>query len=340
MKKHLRVLYGADDRFEFVRNTINVCKDYFDTIRVVNSGPPVLVQKFINLPPNVHIETLNFYCGDLEMVRNSFLYDVDIGDYVLWLDSDECPTQFLLDNIDVVINTCEVNKVNIVRFPFIPHFWNAGTNILSFPVHFVDNNFKENFSRYPIDHNDWSKKCEDYAAGRTKTNPNGISDRFFKKTHKNVSAITNFGGHGSIYNGSEYDDWRYVRYPICHYKPYIAIYQSGTTSVYFNPCINISTVHGSKTYLDSIEYKMLREFQRKTKVITQNDLCYKLYINIDLEFKSMFKQLCESPELRNSKLLSNCFNHWTIWSEKYDLDWKTPHVFCGGECCKYKDIQI
>ena len=66
MKIHLRILYGADDRFLFVKNTIDVCQKYFDTIRVVNTGPIELEKQFQDLPSNVVVETLNFCCGDLE----------------------------------------------------------------------------------------------------------------------------------------------------------------------------------------------------------------------------------------------------------------------------------
>jgi len=331
MKLHLRILYGADDRFLFVKNTIDVCQKYFDTIRIVNAGPIELVKKFQNLPKNVVVETLNFYCGDLEAARNCFLYDVDINDYVLWLDSDERPTQYLLDNLKNIVNICETNNRFVVRFPFIPHHWAAHTNDILHPKGEYCKDFTYNFDSYPIDH-------ENYLLKSHKANP--ITDRFFKKTRRQCSAVTNFGGHGSIYNTSSDDPWIYVRYPICHYKPDVTIYQSATTSVYFNPCINISTIDGVSTYLKSDEYKILREFQTRTGVITQNDLCYKLHINFDRQFKDEFKSLCENPKFVNSDLLSNSFSQWAKWSTLFDLSWETPQVYCGGECCRYENFQF
>lgn len=340
MKIHLRILFGADNRYQFVKDTITVCHEYFDTVRIVNTGPIELEQQFQNLPKNTTIETLKFYCGDLEASRNAFLYDVDIDDYVLWLDSDERPTHYLLDNLSNIIHTCELNNVYIVRFPFIPHHWNAHTNIIRHPVGDLNKDFMYNFDAYPIDHTDWLIKHERFQNNKSNIALNTAIDRFFKKTRHQCSAITNFGGHGGIYNVSDFDQWIYVRYPICHYKPDIAIYQSATTSVYFNPCINISTSDGVNTYLKSDEYKMLREFQKNTGVITQNDLCYKLYINPDIEFKNKFKSLCENETFLNSTLLSNLFTHWGKWSSLFDLSWETPSVYCGGECCKHGSLQF
>lgn len=331
MKIHLRILYGADDRFLFVKNTIDVCQKYFDTIRIVNAGPIELEKKFQNLPPNVVVETMNFFCGDLEVARNCFLYDVDVNDYVLWLDADERPTQYLLDNLKNIVDVCESNNRFIVRFPFISHHWAGHTNDIIHPKGEYCKDFTYNFDSYPIDH-------ENYILNPPKGTP--VCDRFFKKTRHQCSAQTNFGGHGAIYNTSWEDLWIYVRYPINHYKPDVAIYQSATTSVYFNPCINISTIDGVSTYLNSDEYKMLREFQVRTGVVTQNDLCYKLHINFDKEFKEEFKLLCENPKFINSNLLSNSFGHWSKWSTLYDLSWETPHVYCGGECCKYGSSQF
>lgn len=70
MKKHLRILYGADDRFELVKETIGVCLGYFDTIRISNSGPRSLSEKLRkSLHPSVVVEDLNHFLGDLDSAR-------------------------------------------------------------------------------------------------------------------------------------------------------------------------------------------------------------------------------------------------------------------------------
>ena len=51
MKKHLRILYGCDDRFEIVVNTVKVCENYFDSISVLNSGPKEFYTKLRNSVP-------------------------------------------------------------------------------------------------------------------------------------------------------------------------------------------------------------------------------------------------------------------------------------------------
>ena len=49
MKKHLRLLYGADDRFQFVSETVKFCHEYFDTVRILNTGLKEFGDNFKNL---------------------------------------------------------------------------------------------------------------------------------------------------------------------------------------------------------------------------------------------------------------------------------------------------
>ena len=48
MKKHLRILYGCDDRFEITKKTVELCQGHFDTITILNSGPIEFFEKLRN----------------------------------------------------------------------------------------------------------------------------------------------------------------------------------------------------------------------------------------------------------------------------------------------------
>lgn len=333
MKVHLRILYGADDRFQIVRQTIDVCRGYFSSIRIVNSGPPELAAKFTDLPPEASIETLNFFFGDLESARNAFLYDVDVGDYVLWLDADERPTQYLLDNLDKVVFELERTGIHSGRFPGWNHLWKHGKQLCEKWTY-------DDPIRFPKDADDYGKiQLAQMAIGAHKT-PVPTIGRMVKKRHPFTSAATNFGGHGNINNIKGDISMHIVMYPICHLKHDIMVYQSFVTCTYVNPCLNAPIKDGYKPYVDSVEFKKLREFQNRTGVKTQNDLCRKLHLQPDAKFKQEFKELCSSKEFAESTLYDNFFKHYKVWANEYDLSWETPPIFCGNICCKYKHIQL
>lgn len=334
MKTHLRILYGADDRFQIVRQTIDVCKDYFSSIKIINSGPLELEKKFVDLPNNTTIETLNFFFGDLESARNALLYDVDVGDYVLWLDADERPSQHLLNNLDKIVFELESTGIRSGRFPGWNHLWHDDGRQL---CEVWDYN---NELRFPKDYVDYGKKHIDFINGKTNIMPVPTIGRMVKKQHEFTSAGTVFGGHGNIINSKNNIDMHVVMYPIIHLKHDIMVYQSLVTCTYVNPCLNAPIKDGYKPYVNSVEYKLLRDFQKRTGVKTQNDLCNKLHLHIDKAFKEEFKQLCLLPEFRDSNLYDNFFKHYHVWAERYDVSWKTPPIFCGNVCCKYNNIQL
>lgn len=334
MKIHLRILYGADDRFQIVKQTIDVCKDYFDTIKIVNSGPIELERKFNDLPNNTSIETLNYFFGDLESARNALIHDVDLGDYILWLDADERPSQSLLDNLDKIIFKLEKTGIYSGRFPGWNHLWDDNGKQLCEKWDY------NNELRFPKDALDYGKKHIDYLEGKTHIMPVPTIGRMVKKLHDFTSANTNFGGHGNIINYKDNIDMHIIMHPIIHLKHNIMVYQSLVTCTYVNPCLNAPIKNGYKPYINSIEYKILRDFQNRTGVKTQNDLCNKLHLNFDKSFKDEFKELCLIPEFKNSELYDNFFKYYHIWAGMYDLSWKTPPIFCGEICCKYKNIQL
>lgn len=308
MKKHLRILFGADNRFKYVNDTIQVSHNFFDTVRIVNTGPDVLTEQFINLPPNVSIETLNFFYGDLEVARNNFLYDVDIGDYMMWLDSDERPSQSLLNNIDFLIDELEKTDALNAIFSVIPHIWEDEDDKLSIGCLHVPS-----------------------------------LNRMVKKVHKYTSAISNFGGHGEIYNYDNFDKWYACSGDIGfinHYKSRLSIAQSAFTSVFANPCINSSVIDATSEYEKSDEFKLVTEFKLFHKVISNTDLIKKLYFERDEEFIADLKLLAENPILINSKLTSNYYKEWHMFSKKYNFSWETPDGFCGKDCCKYTNLQF
>lgn len=334
MKIHLRILYGADDRYQIARNTIDVCDGYFETMKLVNTGPCELSKRWKWLPKNTVFENFPFFFGDLESARNALLYDVDVGDYVLWLDADERPTQHLLDNLDRIAWELDKSGAYSGRFPGWNHLWADDGSRLTEEWRY------EVSQRFPVDAEDYGHKHVAHMKGENSICPVPTIGRMVKKLSPWCSAGTNFGGHGNIINGKNNITMHIVMYPICHLKHDIMVYQSAVTCTYVNPCLNAPVKDGYKPYINSAEYKKLRDFQNMTGVKTQNDLCNKLHLSIDSQFKQEFKQLLLCNEFRNSTLYDNFFRLYHVWPERYDLSWATPPIFCGKECCRYKNIQL
>jgi len=333
MNFHLRILYGADDRYQIVRQTLDVSKDYFKTIRVVNSGPDELKNRFHDLPDNTTVETLNYFFGDLESARNSMLYDVPVGDYVLWLDADERPSQLLLENLQEIGEEAERRKIWGVRFPGCNHEWNPDGTHRHGTWDFNNEN------AFPKTAEDYGMKLHLAEHGKG-PHPLGTVGRMVKKVNSLISANTNFGGHGNILNWKNNHDMFVTRYPIMHFKHDIMIYQSSVTCTYVNPCLHAPIKNGYKPYAESAEFKKLREFQVRTGAKTQNDLCRRLHLYPDPRFKMELKELFMCDEFKNSTLYENFFNRYHIWAGKYDCCWRTPATYCGNNCCRYKNIQL
>jgi hypothetical protein len=333
MRVHVRILYGADDRFQMVRQTIDVCHPYIHSIRVVNTGPVELASKFKDLPPNTTIDNFNFFFGDLESARNAMLYDVDVGDYVLWLDADERPSQLLLENFEEIERTLDSRGIWSVRFPALNHNWNKhGT-----PCH--DKWELNNRDLFPFDAFDYGDKWLRAERGQGPF-PLATTGRMVKKQSHRLGANTNFGGHGNILNVRDVHDMVVTRFPLCHLKHDLMCYQSCATSTYVNPCLNAPIKDGYRPYIQSSQYRSLREFQKRTGVKTQNDLCYKLHLNPDAVFKASLKELFMNEDFKTCTLYENYFRLYHIWADEYDCSWKTPNTFCGRQCCHYKHIQL
>jgi hypothetical protein len=76
---HLRINYGGEERFDFIRKTIIVSNSYFKTIEVLNFGPDENSKKFDDLIkkyPNLSVANLGKYyhaCITEDLVRYMFM---------------------------------------------------------------------------------------------------------------------------------------------------------------------------------------------------------------------------------------------------------------------------
>lgn len=93
MKTHLFMVNGPEQRDSIIVRTLNRCCDSFDTIKIIQNGVscdnPSIIDKYVIRKYN-DFEQYSVCCQNL-------LDSIDIGDWFLYIDSDECPNKSLLE---------------------------------------------------------------------------------------------------------------------------------------------------------------------------------------------------------------------------------------------------
>jgi len=315
MKKILSILYGIDDRYEIVKNTILVCHQYFDRIQIINSGPSNFEEKLKNIYPKVNVINIENYHGDKEFCWRAHYYGLDDGDWLLWLDSDERTTQIILDNIDKIINECETNNKTNVRFLGYNHYNNNG--------HII------------FDHN---LSVDNFMSLFEELSSQFLFDRLIKINKSETHPFSVFGDHGFIMsNKNHHGSWIYKNYPINHYKSDKQFAITCTLTMFFNPLTHYSDLNRINGCLNSEEFKIFENFKKDNNIFTQNQFYKIVVIDKNKEIIDKFKKMCNTPLFKNSKHLFNGMYNWVV---NHDLDFEMPKYYCGKECCKYKNIQL
>lgn len=315
MKKVLSILYGIDDRFEIVKNTILVCEPYFDKINIINSGVIEFEKKLKSIHDKIEIRTIENYHGDKEFCWRAHFYGLDQGDWLLWLDSDERPAQDLLDNIDYIINEADSQNKTNVRFLSYTHYLNNG-----------------NLTFHDINHLDFINS--------RKIDPGNsfLFDRFIKINKSETNPISVFGDHGFIAsNKNHHGSWIYKPYIINHYKSDKQFAITCTLTMFFNPLTHFSDLNRINGTLHSEEFKVFENFKKENNIFTQNQFYRSVVIDKNTNIINKFKEMCKSDLFKNSKYLYNGMYHWVT---DHDLEFSMPKYYCGNDCCKYKNIQL
>lgn len=315
MKVNLAILYGIDDKFSIVKNTIHRCHTYFDKILLINSGGEYTRQKLESIKTyNMYIYEQNIMWGDTDSSRRYALNLCDYNDWMFWLDSDECPSKILLDNLQKIIISAENEGCSNIRFPSSSHIWNVddgscdGTN----------NVFNPQCSYYGYDENNKSRQPKNFLYNRMLKRINGA---YF---------VSSCGGHSqfSVPN----DIWKYSNYPINHYKTTKTCTISVVLHTWASMRPNFTMYHDIKDLYLSEEYHIHTKFKIKYNVETSNKLLYKL-MQYPL-FKEDIKDVYYKKIMKTSKF------HFTYIYElidKYDFDFSDDvgNYECSFECCKY-----
>lgn len=326
MKIHLRILLGPDRRYNLISNTVRVCKDYFDTIGVLNAGPELFYREIRTiLSEDVNVtHHPDFF--DIECARRHLISDVPENDWVLWLDGDETPSQSFLDNIKKMVSECETDNKNVIMVPWYLHMDGV-------PEHEYNTFFETLASR---DLNELLTTKKQYFAPK----------RFIKNV-KDKYIQSNWGAH-ELYKLSD-EKWTYYGYIINHYKSFHDWAQSPVWHLFMNPLVhNLVTIDQIKSIMDLDIYKKVLDVKIKYNVYTSAEFIERV-VNKDYLFLNDFKQAFSVIEDLNLNLHDQT-DHKNIYRmyqfvksfiEKYNFDFKlNPSYYCGRPCCKIKNIQI
>lgn len=312
MKKILAILYGIDDKFSCVKNTISRCKPYFDRIVIINTGGEYTWNKLKTIPGDFEIYNQSFLWGDTDSARRFAINLTNKGDWILWMDSDECPTKKLLEELNNLINSAEQKKIYNLRFPAISHHYND----LKLDVHIQSNPYNRNYTNDPIG------KMSDVSLIFMMNRLIKNVDHFY--------VYSSFGGHSQF---AQYNDlWEYVPYGINHYKSEKTSFISVVLHTWVSQCPNFPTYNDITTYYNSPEYKLHEEFKKNNLIKTPNDLINKLIM--EPQFKYVLKSIYTKDIFITSRFH---FKYYSTWVEKYDCDYINidGDYKCELECCKY-----
>lgn len=338
MKKHLTILYGSDRKTNIVTNTVYVCSDYFDKITIINTAIPQFKSELesnllsLNLGDKLHIEDIGYHIQETDAPRRVALQNMEVGDWLMWLDADERPTQHILNCLDELIEKFNESGINNCRFPVMDHLSDKNhQNGKLFLNRFQDKEYT--YDEMQLKNPQTRKEWESVGAPF-------LMSRLYRKD-AGVCVESNFGGHSWIHNKLR-GNWEYCPHYINHYKSHQQSVLSCVLHTYFNMQANTSVLEHANELLKSEEFLKLREFQKRTGVILSDDLIRKLYIEKDECFKQELKLLLDTDIYKNSVIGPGDYKHYYKWAHDFDLSLDIPEetLICGRPCCKYKKIQL
>lgn len=323
---HLRINYGGEERFDFVRRTIAVSVPYFTTIQVVNFGPDENSKRFdplLEKYSNLSISNMGRYyhaCITEDLLR-SYSLNIPNGEWLIFLDSDWRLPQVFLDNMQKEIDICESGGFNALYSYQLGHILNDVDN--------VSPGVERNFNM--------SQQMIDAFVERVTKDPGNYGWPLLQKIEKSSTFFSSILGNHCCYTPIPYK-YRYVPYMIHLHFRHFDEYAYDSTMLFFSWWYlghNTFSVEDNRKTFSSWEYSAHEAFKLKHKCFTSNSLREKMK---DPAFLKELKDLFLSFE--KSELFT-CKQMYRIAS-KYDMKlWTTPlESECNGVCCQYKEGRI
>jgi hypothetical protein len=120
-KLHLCLICGRDNRFNFIRHTVSQALPVFDAIHIMDTGSTDRTHELASQSSGInyfHWDRWEHGWGDAyDCVRQ----DVPAGEWFVYLDSDELPSQYMLDHILESVARIEREGYGQARIPNVLH---------------------------------------------------------------------------------------------------------------------------------------------------------------------------------------------------------------------------
>jgi hypothetical protein len=313
MNINLAILYGIDDKYSIVKKTIERCKKYFNKIIIINTGGSYTEKKLLDFNhSSIEIYNQDFLWGDTDSSRRYALNLCEENDWLFWLDSDECPTKLLLDNLKDIVYKAEQSNYGNIRFPSSNHtFELQGENITQ------HNPYKKGCASYPYN-SDISVREETF-----------LFNRMLKKTN-GAYFISSCGGHSQFAQSN--DLWMYSNYLINHYKSNNTSSISCILHTWSTMRTNFTLYNDILDMYNSEEYNIHTKFKRDHNVETSNKLVERL--TTDDTFRNKIIDCYYNDLFKNSKFHYRCIYEW-IKVFNLNITNNDGDYTCELECCKY-----
>lgn len=321
---HLRIHYGADDRFDVASKTIICSRNYFKTIRLVNLGPDVNSEKFVPLTkkiPGVSISNYGRFfhmCETEDTLRSNFM-DVPDGDWAIWIDSDWRLPEYFLQNMQKEIETCEKEGINHIFSHQIQH------QIV----------IAEKYDVY----RDYNAAKLLYRFNAMRAHPESYGWPILQRVDKkNIYCASKLGNHPHMlhvpYNKKHIPEMYHLHFRDFRPGPYCG---SSTFLCWWYMGHHVFKLEEQIEIQKSEEYRKLEAFKTKHKCFTSTQLHERIKAN-DTAFLAELKELFLTFKDTN---LFSCKQMYQLANE-YDMKfYKAPNEErCTGLCCVYEGKNI
>jgi hypothetical protein len=306
MNLHLRILYGPDNRAEIVKQTIRVCRPHFCTIRLLNTGRHENASQFCE-PPSLQVTNLSFWYNDTENVIRNMWSDVPEDDWMMWLDSDERPSQAFLTGLESIAHESHRDGINQLRFPSVLH------SISSPPSH--------------------SEASYDSLVLANANNSPYTPLRVTRVNRDKMYLNSAMGVHTTLIRKDTRDRiYPYIIHHLKNYHPELG----GVLYGFAHPQCNFDrSMFGE--ILASWEYEAFEALKHKYTCFDSTSFLQLL--DDDEQGTQQFRELFLS--YRDSKY--ECFRYMYLIASKWNMKFVTNPIpaYCGGVCCRYNNgIQL
>jgi glycosyltransferase involved in cell wall biosynthesis len=235
---HFRLLAGGDNRYGYLADTVRVSRPYFRSIRIVDTGSTDDTDTLGNLD-GVWYHALPDWNDNWPYAYMTSIDDVPMGDWFLFLDSDERPGQRLLEYLANEIGFLDRKGLNAARIPGVYHL--DGKVECADPARILES---------------WPQSHDEYLQKQWWTRQTLV------KRLPSTTAVA-FGGHCSFRQTQE--SFQYLPY---HYNHYKSCSQLAASAV----LCSWSCLESYAVPVGSPEHNRHEELRRLTGLWTANDL--------------------------------------------------------------------